>query len=337
MDVNEGWARMDVAAQVKRPGTLVLTTTDAANFEYSIDGSTVLQVQGNMIIAPEHTEGTVTRNLYIRPNATPLTAGAQATITGTIIPDDNAQEAIDKVNVNSGSLIIWWPSVSTPPYDVVLGTTLNIGYYKGGYYETVTLEIRNAHDTVIYSADLSSTSEGVAHVTTWDTKWNRSPHSGAYANPTNGPYHVRLVGSKGGSEMASNTITIDTVLILELEVRDDRPAADQISSGICPNAVDASHPAAIMLGVQPAGGGSPTLGTGALEFSNITPADLDNDPATQQIRDALVRQTMAAGLADGSYHVVIKRLRDKAGNAGADGYPASGDVSVIDDWTIRMY
>ncbi len=73
------------------------------------------------------------------------------------------------------------------------------------------------------------------------------------------------------------------------------------------------------------------------EFSNITPADLDNDPATQQILDALVRQTMAAGLADGSYHVVIKRLRDKAGNVGGDGYPASGDVSVINDWTIRMY
>ena len=37
------------------------------------------------------------------------------------------------------------------------------------------------------------------------------------------------------------------------------------------------------------------------------------------------------------YHVIVKRLRDKAGNLNAQGYPASGDVSVINDWTIRMY
>ena len=336
----EGWAPIVVDATVRKPATFQLAASgDTGAFQFSQDGSTVLP--DATIFASENVDSDLSRTAFIRPHPDHAALGNQVTITGTITPDDNSNEAVDKVIVTVG-IDLYIDDVSPhPTVPLPLGDHLTVHYGIHGpvdfSFDYVELHVYNSSDVLVYRGAVPDTSVGM-HETTWEgATWNQSPHPGAYANPTNGPYQVRLVGIKGGSEMASNTITIDTVLILELQVRDHRPAADEISSGICPNAVNASHPAAIVLGVQPDGDDSPTLGTDAAEFSNITPADLDNDPTTSQIPDALVTQEMASGLADGSYHVVIKGLRDKAGNVGAEGYPASGDVSVINDWTIRMH
>ncbi len=343
MLLREGWAPIVVSATVKKPGTFQLAASGATgSFQFSQDGSTVLP--GAVIFPSDDVEeGSLSRTGYVRPHPENAAIDSQITITGTITPKDNSHKAQDKVIVNMG-VDLYIEDMSPRPV-LPLGDDLTVDYKIYGpatfSFDYVELHVYNSSDVLIYKRTDLNTSVG-DHSTSWPkAKWNQSPHSDAYANPTNGQYKVKVVGKKkGGSETSSDSMNINTVLILELELADVKPASGQISSGICPNAVNPSNPTRIVLGVQPAvppDEVTPTLGTGVAEFSNKTFVDLDNDPTVLEVRDARVTQEMASGLSDGSYHVIVKRLRDKAGNLNAQGYPASGDVSVINDWTIRMY
>ena len=107
MGASEGWARIDIRVFIKKPATLSIVTSDWVNFEFSADGSTVLP-SSYYIVAPEHFSGAaeVSRYLYIRPKSSTAQAGCQAIITGIITPDDNSGEAVDRVSVNYGALVI---------------------------------------------------------------------------------------------------------------------------------------------------------------------------------------------------------------------------------------
>ena len=79
----------------------------------------------------------------------------------------------------------------------------------------------------------------------------------------------------------------------------------------------------------------PILGsTGSLVFSAEQMLDMDGDPTTgdagKEIRKVHVKQTML-DVDAGDYKVVVKELRDEAGNAGPGG--AGG---VVNDWVIRL-
>lgn len=255
-------------------------------------------------------------------------------------PSAEQPQPPDSSNVNSGSLIIRWPSVSTPPHDVVLNTTLKIGYYKGTHYASVTLEIRNVRDALVYSADLSSTGEGVPLVAVWDTKWNQPPHSGAYANPAHNPYTIKLVGTlsteNGSIAVESNEVTINTLLSVCLDLEDPKPSEDEISSGLYPPTFGIGGEASerIKMGIIPSnytstdqaiwpGAGCPP------DISNVVMEDLDNDPqsgdeAGNEVLSAHVAQKMldtSATISDGTYKVIVQNVRDLAGNPGLDGTP----------------
>jgi hypothetical protein len=231
----------------------------------------------------------------------------------------------------------------SPTGDLVLGEDLTVEYKVNGSssfsFDSVELHVYNYSDVLIYKRTGLGATAGT-HNTTWeDAKWNQSPHSGAYANPNNGPYKVEIVAtcSCSSPHSTSDSRTINTVLILEFDLEDDKPASDEISSGIFADAVDATKTDRIAVGLTPVSGGTHIFGTSAPVFSAKTMVDLDNDPAVTEIKDTHVKQVMQSSISDGSYYVVVKRVRDKAGNAGVDGYTASGGVTTINDWQIRMY
>src|SRR5262249_32156312 len=155
----------------------------------------------------------------------------------------------------------------------------------------------------------------------------QSPYSGAFANPSTGPYLVQIVGQTSTGSVYSNVVSVTTLLVLECDLEDDKPSSEEISSGLYRPALDPGSSECMKLGLVPAGSGLPSaqFATSPPQFSSIVEADLDNDPSDGlEVQSAHVRQEMQSTFSSGSYYVVIQGLRDLAGNYGVQGYGPDG-------------
>jgi hypothetical protein len=258
-----------------------------------------------------------------------LGVGSPSTTVGTITDNDTDSD-----------LLI----TSLSPSDVlVLGTDLTVHYQipNGLLLTNVRLRVTNNAGELVFQGNGLPAAPG-NHTTKWQKgKWNQAPHAGALANPKNGPYSVQIVADcstvSSSGTVTSNIVQIQTLLVLEADLEDDRPSMDEISSGLYRPALDPDSPERLRIGLVPTGSGvaAAVYALAAPAFSNIVEEDLDNDPSDGlEVKSAHFRQEMQSTFNDGVYKVVISGLRDQAGNLGAAG---TGPDGIFHTWTITLY
>ena len=229
---------------------------------------------------------------------------------------------------------------------IVLGEPVNVDYEVNGTFESAQMEIRNRSGTLIYSARVPC--DPGKHTAAWDTKWNTGEHVGAYANPARGPYQIKIIGRKpeteGGTQCESQARLLGTLLALHVTLEDPKPSNDEISSGLYPPAVGIGGAPGerIRMGLlAPTGERIWPSEDCPATFSEIVMEDLDNDPTTgdeqgREVASARVSQEMRetmAPLADGTYRIIVDRVRDLSGNMGLEGCPDG----VFTDEDVSLY
>jgi hypothetical protein len=217
-----------------------------------------------------------------------------------------------------------------------LGGEFVIGYeVSHADFDQVTVQITNKDQVVIANWTGEVGTVGSHQVVWTGAVWTTGAHEGASANPNNGPYLIEAIGYKGQQEKGrSLPITrINTQLIIGVDLSDDKPSSNEISSGLyAPNfGLDGTTAEIIAVGLATQSGGR-IWATQPPTFSDIERADLDND-AKEEIKKVHVRQVFQSNVPDGTYHVVIDKLRDQAGNKGVDGSSAG----VCLDWNFTLY
>jgi len=230
--------------------------------------------------------------------------------------------------------------------EIVLGKPVNVDYEVTGTFESAQMEIRNRSGTLIYSASVAC--DPGKHTATWDTKWNRGDHVGAYANPARGPYQIKVIGRKGeaegGTSCESQPRLIGALLAAHVTLEDPKPLEDEISSGLYPPSVGIGGDPGerIRMGlISPTGERIWPGEKCPATFSEIVMEDLDNDPTSgdeqgREVVSARVSQEMretTAPLADGTYRIIVDRVRDLAGNMGMEGCPDG----VLSDEDVSLY
>jgi len=195
----------------------------------------------------------------------------------------------------------------------VLGNDLTINYEvsKCNGFDEVDLEIRNASGALVFSLQGLPGAPG-AHSTVWPKgKWNQAPHIGAFANPKNNPYQVKLIGKKVGCPDREATGTVSTKLELEADIRDEVPtgATASRSAGL-QDMLDALK---IVMKLGPTE--TVLSGSGTVTVTGPTPL----------MRHIKVDSPSLNALPDGQYEVLFRDLRDEIGNfTDSDGNPANG-------------
>ncbi len=201
-----------------------------------------------------------------------------------------------------------------PPGTFILGTDLVINYevtpMTGMGFDQVDLEIKNALGTLVFGFQGLPGSPGTHSVTWPKGKWNQSPFAGAFANPKNSPYEVKLIGVTTVCPDRVATDSVATKLELEADIKDDLPtgATAMRSAGL----EDMLDTLKIVMKLGP----SETVFSG----TGITVTGLNPDNKHIKV-DAPGLNT----LADGLYDVLFRDLRDEIGNfADDDGNPTNG-------------
>ncbi|RMD65836.1 hypothetical protein D6833_02300 [Candidatus Parcubacteria bacterium] len=173
------------------------------------------------------------------------------------------------------------------------------------------LEIRNASGALVFALQGLPGAPG-AHSAVWPQgKWNQVLHVGAFANPKNNPYQIKLIGKKADCRDREATTTVSTELKLEADIKDEAPfgATASRSSGLG-DMLDALK---IVMKLGP----SETVfsGPGAITVTGPTPF----------MKHIKVDNPGLNALPDGQYEVLFRDLRDEIGNfADSDGNPANG-------------
>ena len=186
---------------------------------------------------------------------------------------------------------------SISPDPLRLGTDLLIRYDIGpaGFnFGSVELEIENKNGAIVFKKGGSPPTAG-SHQTTWENaKWNQGANSGAYANPNNGPYTVKITGTHNGRKCPPATQTLNTILEVQFEIEDPAGTAnvdDRAGIAIDPHTLTAFK------------GGT----TWFLNFT-ISPG-ANHTEAKFESKDAALNQ-----LDDGVWTIELKDFRDDIGN-----------------------
>jgi len=201
----------------------------------------------------------------------------------------------------------------TPPTTVRLGEDVDIEYEILASppevdFDEVNLEIRNASGVLVYEASLDK-SPGI-HTVTWNVRWNVDPHAGAYANPRNGPYTIKIIGLDTECPDKEDTRPISTQLVIEADVT-DRPEGLAV-----PNVAgleDMLDALKIVL----------RLGVDETQFTG--PGSITVTGTTREAKHLKLEDPGLNTLSDGRYSVLFRDLRDEIGNfTDADANPANG-------------
>ena len=235
------------------------------------------------------------------------------------------------------------PTISVATYDdagsaastLILGDDLTIRYTVSGSgseaFVGVDIEVRAPDGTVVAAWTGEAGSLG-DHEVIWEGgRWTTGTHSGAYAKPLRDGYSVTATGHRGG-ETRTATATVTTELIVATTLEDPIPTSGEISSGIDPDALDGSD--VITAALKPTGSGD-TIDSDATSLDNRMDDNLDFDadtgPGGNEVRS--VDATFTFGdVPEGDYIVVLRNVRDLAGNTGVQG----GSTGEVTNWTIRL-
>jgi hypothetical protein len=224
----------------------------------------------------------------------------------------------------------------SPGGTLTLGDDLTVQYRvtPGVTFANIKLRVTNRTGELVYlGANLPA--EAGEHQAVWPKgKWNQQPHSGALANPRNGPYTVALVAETQDGGSFSCSIFLPTQLVLECDLEHGKPSKEEISSGLYRSMLDPKSAERLRIGlVQKAGKLAETVYALAPPyFADIIEEDLDNDPSELEIKSAHVRQVMQSAFGNGEYNVVLMNLRTGAGTRGVNGMPEG----IIEAWTIML-
>lgn len=251
--------------------------------------------------------------------ASGLTNGATYTTPGDyqVKVCCNTDTAGKEVTVHAMGLIIL--SLS-PAAELLLGDDLTVSYQIIGpasfVFDTVDLEVRNSADTLVFKKTGLNTGVGT-HTATWDdAKWNQSPHSGAYANPNNSDYKIKVIAKKG-SDVSSDEETIKTRLVIEADIKDEKAGSASRSAGLA----DLADALDVVL----------TKGTTVHTFSGaaLTLTDIIDG------KHLKVDNSTLNSLADGTWTTQFKDVRDEIGNF----YDADPVTSSIEHykWDMDLY
>ena len=206
----------------------------------------------------------------------------------------------------------------SPEDSVELGDDLTVYYRVIGPpgFSFARAELRVSNDevgAVIYvRADLSgNTGE---HTTKWkEAKWNQSPHSGAYANPSKGDWKINVVGIKGNKEIVSNEMTIQTDFVIRAEITDP---PSPLAAGL----VDLQGNLTVVVYSD--------FDAYVFYWWNIIFGDILNGVRVK------VDHWDLNTLEDGRWTIQLKDVRDDIGNF-YDANPATPDIEH-DEWTIEL-
>jgi hypothetical protein len=224
----------------------------------------------------------------------------------------------------------------SPGGTLILGNDLTVQYRvaPGVPFTDINLRVTNRTGELVYlSPNLPVSAE--EHQAVWPkAKWNQQPHSGASANPRNGPYAVALVAQTPGGCSISYAIFLPTQLALQCDLKHGKPSKEEISSGLYRPMLDPKSPERLRIGLVQKGGklAETVYALAPPEFSDIVEEDLDNDPTELEIKSVHVRQVMQSTFGNGEYNVVLMNLRTGAGTRAVTGMPEG----IIDTWTITL-
>ena len=193
--------------------------------------------------------------------------------------------------------------ISVSPRDVELGQDVTVSYGilpDDAGAESAALEIRNSAYTLIFSTAAEAGSG--LHSVTWPaTKWNQAPHAGAFANPLNNAYSIRIMAKKAGSfECRSEAETVNTKLVIEADIKDIKPTGSTAtrSAGL----TDMLDALKIVF-----------VDSDSAETS-FAGAEITVTGATPEDKHVKVDSTFLNSLPSDAYKVQFRFLRDEIGN-----------------------
>ena len=213
------------------------------------------------------------------------------------------------------------PSITglDPSDKLALAYDLTVYYHMPGSatYDSAELHVYNKEDTLVYCDEIEFSSGG--HTTVWpQARWNQPPNSGAYANPRNGKYKVKIVATSGGEECESNEKKIDTTFIIEADIADELPGgadATAVPAGL------ADLGDAIIIWVE-----NDVSGYG---FGGVS---IEITGQTQTEKHIKAHNSVLDRLDNGEWTIQLWDVRDEIGN-----FYDLGPYAETYEWTISIY
>ena len=243
-----------------------------------------------------------------------------AELTASFIPD-NAEGPVvqDSVKITVVDVKV---TDLIPAADLILGDDLVVKYTISGpemfLFDSVDLEVYNKLDELVFKKNGLSTFVGPGWDTKWEkAKWNQEPHLGAYANPNNGNYKIKIVAKTDACVMKSNDNTIKTKLVIEANIKDEKGGTATMASGLG----DIGDALKVVVKKDV------TIHT--LSGASLTFASLDDGKLVRIDNETL------NSLADGAWTIQLKDVRDEIGNF----YGANLTTGHVDhyEWTINLH
>ncbi len=228
------------------------------------------------------------------------------------VKDDCGTKTSAPATLTVGSITIT-AMVENP---LTLGEDLTVSFRDVASFPTVSMEIRNNAAALVYKrVGLSATPAD--QQTTWpDAKWNQAPHAGAFANPANGAYEVKMVATQGGTT-CNTTQALTLKLVVEGDLADTKGGTASQASGLG-DVVDA-------LKVVFNGPAQASF-SGAAQ---ITTTDIPNGKRIKLDTAGL------NSLASGIYQISLEDLRDEVGNF-ADGDAGTAGIQPLAAFTLEI-
>jgi hypothetical protein len=207
-----------------------------------------------------------------------------------------------------------------PDSDLAIGDDLMVNYRiepDGFSFDSAEFHVYNAEETLIYKRTGVPVAGG-DQVTTWDdAKWSEPPNAGAYANPANSDYAVKIIAHKDSQPFESNQETVNTVLVIEADIEDLPQGEATRAAGMA----DLGEPLEVIV----------KMGATIHPFSGADITLTDIQFGGKHLR---VESPTLNTLPDGEWTIELEDARDEAGNF-YDEDPNTTDVEDY-DWNIDL-
>jgi hypothetical protein len=200
----------------------------------------------------------------------------------------------------------------SPTAALPIGDDLSVNYVvtgpSGFSFDSLELQVYNYDNDLVYKrTDLVKTVG--SHSTSWiAAKWNQGGNSGSYANPNNGPYTIKVLGTEGTCVCGQYNFDINTKIIIEANI------TDKVNTD--PSKVDSTAIPSGLGDLSAALDVNVSKGTVAKLFNNYDDNN-NNDITITDITDGKhieVDNSELNNLEDGQWNIQIKDVRDEIGN-----------------------
>ena len=204
---------------------------------------------------------------------------------------------------------------------VRLGDDLTVLYEvkspSGEQFDSVELDVYNSTKSntdkkkgLVYQGSPSEQSVDDSENAIWPkAKWNQPAHNGAYANPNNGPYTVRIVGkmtSPGQALECWSEQTISTTFVVTAKVKDETPS----DAGLFAEAAGLDD---LLAALKVTASGEQN-DSRTVPSSDITASDITDTLGMNDGKKLTVDSSVLNTLSDGKWTIRLSGVRDEIGN-----------------------